>query len=316
MPGWWLALALAAVPVDSLVPGSPGVMRGHTDAITAVAYSPDGGSLVSAGRDGSLRFWSLADGKEHGSIAAQRSQVNALAFSPDGTLVAAGNVELQVRLLEVATGAAKQVLAFPDAVLELAFSPDGNVLAVVGPSGTAMLFSVSDGKQLGVRLRGRSVRFSADGKTLALGEPGGGITLVDPRDGKVKRRIATAGHQPMLTFSADGSLLATWSPKERDIRLWSGASGKTLGVLAVPAAKDPFEDARADTLTALAMTGDGAFVVSTSVDRQLRVWDVKKKRVVTSYPLERQGVIALSPDGTQIAVGDSAQLKVWPLLQR
>lgn len=311
--GWWLALSLAAVPVDPLVPGQPGVMRGHTDAITAVAYSPDGGSLLSAGRDGSLRFWSLSDGKETASLPALKSQVNAVAFSPDGRLVAVGNVELQVRLLEVATGAQKQVLAFPDAVLELAFSPDGAVLAVAGPSGTVMLFTVSDGKPQSLKLRGRSLCFSADGKTLALGEPGGGITLVDPRDGKVKRRIATPGHQPMLTLSADGALLATWSSKEREIHLWSGITGKALGVLALPAAKDPFEDARPETLTSLAMTRDGAWVVSASADRQLRVWDVKRRKVTVSYPLERQGVLALSPDGAQVAVGDSAQLKVWPL---
>jgi WD40 repeat protein len=289
------------------------VLRGHTDAVTALAFSPDGGTLASAGRDGSIRLWSLADGKETSSLNAEKSQINALAFSPDGTLLAAGNVELRVRLFDVATGAVKREFAFADAVLEVAFSPDGATLAVAGPSGNATLFSVADGKALPVKVRGRSLRFSADGKTLALGQPGGGITLVDPRDGRAKKTISTGAHLPILTMSASGALIATWNAKERAIRLWNGASGKAQGELVLAAPRDLFEDAQLDTVTSLAMTPDGRFVVSATADRQLRVWSVEQKKIVETRPLERGGLLAVSPDGSQVAVVDGAQLKVWPL---
>ncbi len=307
-----LLALLVSLPVDPLAPGRPSVLRGHTDAVTALAFSPDGGTLASASRDASIRLWSLESGAEKSAIAGDKSATNAIAFSPDGTTLATGTVELQVRLLDLTTGAIKRVIAFPDAVMELAFSPDGTLVVVSGPSGLTTLFTVADGKQRPFNLRGRSAKFSGDGKTLALGLPGGGITLVDSATGKTKKSIATPNHAPMITFSADGKTLATWSAKDRAIRLWSAVTGKSLGALSLPAAKDPFENAPPTTLSALALSASGALAVSVSADLHLRVWDVEKKSVLVTYPLEREGAVALSPDASQVAVADGAQIKIWP----
>ena len=311
-----LMVVLAALPVDALTPGGPAVLRGHTDAVTALAFSPDGGILASASRDTSIRLWSLETGVEKSALAGDTAATNAIAFSSDGATLATGTAELQVRLIDLATGSVKKVIAFPDAVMELAFSPDGSLLAVSGPSGLTTLFTVADGKARPLTLRGRSVKFSGDGKTLALGLPGGGITLVDSATGMTKKRIATPNHAPMVTFNADGSLLATWNSKERAIRLWSAESAKSLGELALAAVKDPFENSPATTISALALSQNGALAVSVSADLRLRVWDVAKKALLVSYPLERQGAVALSADGSLVAVADGARIKIWPTAKR
>lgn len=307
---------LASLPVDPLAPGAPAVLRGHTDAVTALAFSPDGGTLASASRDTSIRLWSLESGAELSAMAGDKAATNAIAFSPDGATLATGTVELQVRLLDLATGATKRVIAFPDAVMDLAFSPGGTVLAVSGPSGLTTVFTVADGKARPFNLRGRSAKFSGDGKTLALGLPGGGIVLVDPANGKTKKSIATPSHAPMITFSADGTMLATWSGNDRAIHLWSAVTGKSLGELSLPAVKDPFENAPPTTLSALALSASGACVVSVSADLRLRVWDVAKKALRVSYPLQREGAVALTPDGSLVAVADGAQIKIWPTSKR
>lgn len=309
-----LAIFVAGIPVDPLLPGGPGVLRGHTDAVTALAYSGDGALLASAGRDGSIRVWSAFEGTPQAKIGVQKTQINALAFGLDNAWVAAGDVELKIVLVDLATGGVKKTFAFPDAVLELAVSPNGAMLVAVGPSGNAVAYDTASGAQLkGLKLRGRSVRFSGDGTSLALGLPGGGIELVDVKTGKITKKIATGAHAPMVTLSREGTLAATWNAKDRSIHLWNTAKGKAAGELAMPKSKEVFEDAGPGTLTSLAMTGDGAMLIGAYGDRRVRVWNVAKKRVIATFPLERQGVVAVNPDGKSFAVADGTLIKVWPL---
>lgn len=103
-----------------------GAWTGHTGAVTAVRFLPDGKSLVSASRDGTLRLWEVPSGKEirqmkHGGI------VNDVAVSPDGTrALSAGFDDRSVRLWDLETG--KELFRFEGhqtRVLGVAFSPDG-----------------------------------------------------------------------------------------------------------------------------------------------------------------------------------------------
>ncbi len=56
---------------------------------SAVAYSPDGGTLASGSWDGTVRFWDAASGTERRALATGIAKVYAVAFSPDGLQLAA-----------------------------------------------------------------------------------------------------------------------------------------------------------------------------------------------------------------------------------
>lgn len=72
-----------------IVEGKPKVeLKGHTDIVDTIAFSPDGKLLATAGADKSVRLWNPADGKEIKNLGAHDGSVYSVAFSPDGKLLA------------------------------------------------------------------------------------------------------------------------------------------------------------------------------------------------------------------------------------
>ena len=63
-------------------------LKGHTDIVDTIAFSPDGKTLATAGADKAVKLWNPADGKELKSLGTHDGSVYAVAFSPDGKLLA------------------------------------------------------------------------------------------------------------------------------------------------------------------------------------------------------------------------------------
>src|SRR5713101_243461 len=105
-------------------------LRGHEGLVNAVAVSPDGKALASAGSDGTVRIWDLTDEKEP-CVLENSDRVFAVAFSPDGKTLVSGADGGSVKLWDTSTGQVRTSLKLPgdrpwSKAFSVAFTPDGN----------------------------------------------------------------------------------------------------------------------------------------------------------------------------------------------
>ena len=76
-------------------------LPGHTKRVVAVAFSPDGKTLASAGGENVIRLWDLATYKTVRTLEGHTDGVECLAFSPDGKILASGSRDKTIRLWEM-----------------------------------------------------------------------------------------------------------------------------------------------------------------------------------------------------------------------
>ncbi|KAF2818545.1 HET-domain-containing protein [Ophiobolus disseminans] len=102
------------------------VLEGHSEAVNAVVFSPDGQLLASASDDSTVRVWETATGQ---CRSGHSGDISAVVFSPDGQLLASASTDCTVRVWETATGQCRSVLeGQPSWILRIAFLPDSRTL--------------------------------------------------------------------------------------------------------------------------------------------------------------------------------------------
>jgi WD40 repeat protein len=154
-------------------------LTGHTDAITSLAFSPDGRLLVSGSADRTARIWDVETGKLVHALTGHAFGVTSVSFSPSGRLVLTSSVDGDARIWSVSSGKTVQRLKFHVAtVSEAAFSPDGRWVVTAGPTAAA-IWQVRSGLLLyglhGTKGNLTSAAWAPDSQRIVVGDTGGGV---------------------------------------------------------------------------------------------------------------------------------------------
>ncbi|MGA5821499.1 hypothetical protein ACPC54_26955 [Kitasatospora sp. NPDC094028] len=249
-------------------------------------------------------------------LASHTGRGEALAFSPNGQVLASGGSDGHVRLWNVATGQqiGADLTGHAKDVLSLAFSPDGKEVAGGGADGTVFLWDVSTGQRHGQAMAGHThsvftLAFSPDGKTLASGGGDGGILLWDPA---TQQQIGTGMKAPggevrSVVFIGNGKLAG--SGMKGRVLLWDRNTQQPIGT---PLTNDFMV---ADETVSLAATPDGHSLVVAKAIGEVEVWDLETATLRSTIVLNGLAhSVALSPDGkTLVSGGGNPAVQVWNL---
>ena len=165
---------------DAVTGQHKATLKGHTDWIGSIAFSPDSTTLASGGYK-DVQLWDVGTGQHKATLRGHTNEVYRVAFSPNGTTLASKG-DGEVRLWDAGTGQHKTTLKDTDWIGSIAFSPDSTTLASGGDKDVQLWDAVTG--QLKTTLRGHMdqvarVAFSPDGRTLASGSADSTVLLWD-----------------------------------------------------------------------------------------------------------------------------------------
>jgi WD40 repeat protein len=300
-----------------------GTLRGGLDRpdagwadVRSLAFSHDGKTLVSGSGDlltedvNSLRLWDAATGDPRSrAMKGHTAPVSSVALSPSGKIVASGSADNTVRLWDAASGKPRRepLRGHTNRVQIVAFSPDGNTLASGSDDCTLRLWDGVTGQPRGAPLTGHTnwvmhLAFSPDGKTI-----------VSSDDNSVRLWDVVTG-QPRGVL--EGYMLrgegAAFSPDSKTVFY---GDRNTLRVSDVGQLRGVPLQGHTSVVWTVAFSPDGKTIVSGSLDKSLRLWDVATGQP-HGMPLlgHTDGVetVAFSPDGkTLISRSGDKTLRLW-----
>lgn len=282
------------------------LLSGHQEDVSAIAYSPNGKTLASTGRDTTVRLWNPNTSESLATLTGHGGLVTAVAFSPDGKQLVSGSGDGTVRLWSTQTRQQiwsadtpqkqmldeEQKLPLPGVfrtnkptrpfrspfemlalrwVLAVAYSPDGQTLASSGSSdGTIQLWNVANGTHLRT-LKGhtemvRTLAFLPDDKTLVSGSDDDTLRMWDTNTGRMLRKLSGHSNDIKSMTFSRDGKIIVSGSKDASVRLWDTATGRFL-----PTLRGHYWE-----IKGVAISADQKTVASADKNGTILLWDWKK----------------------------------------
>ncbi|MGL4503532.1 MAG: protein kinase domain-containing protein [Planktothrix sp.] len=286
-------------------------LSGHRNAITVVAFSPDGQTLASGSQDQTIEIWRLDSGKRWYTLVGHSNWITTIAFSPDSKTLASGSRDQTIEIWDMTKGKRWYTLTgHQDGVEAVAFSPNGQFLASGSRDKSIEIWNMNKGKR-GFTLTGHqdrvySVAFSLDSQKLASGSRDQTVKIWDLNTAKEVQSLTGHGDWVRsVAFSLNGQLLASAS-KNGMIRIWQNQQEKWV-LLRTLRADD-------QEIFNIIFSPNNQFLVSGGGQGIIDIWDVQKGILLETIKAHESDVftVAFSGDGQWLATGSyDRTVKLW-----
>lgn len=287
------------------------LQRGHYGEVGAVAYSPDGRILASAGPAEDIRLWDRSTGDLVRTLPGHPQRVMGLVFSPDGRWLASAGTEGTVKLWDYRNGRLSHHFTnhVGDWVRRVAFSPDSRWLVPATYDGKMSVWDVESGvviRTIPIDGSVSDIAFTPDGKfvvTLLRSGPRRSVSFWDPTTGALGLNLDSGVLMSGLSISQDGTLLAAGG-LDGALIIWELPSGRVLHRMTCPDREQVLD---------IDLSPDGELLAAVGSVTNT-VWETKTGRLVSQMVGHEDNTmhINFSPDGHEVATGSSdATIRLW-----
>lgn len=253
------------------------ILRGHSDSITNIVWSPNGLNLASGSYDDTVRLWSSQDGQ---ILNIFRISVHGnISMSPDGLFLATNSHFYAINIWSAQSG--KLVTSISeknDEIISIQWSPDNAIVASLSTTKkrnirlwNIRLWNVETKQILHILTENERytsyIAWSPDGLTLASltaseDNKNNAIHLWDAHTGNLRLILAEElNYATRIAWSFDGCMIASNS-EDNTIHIWHLATARCVRTL----------EGHSDTITSLSFSYDGLFLASKSNDATVMLW--------------------------------------------
>ncbi len=312
----------------------------HPDAVTFVAYSPDGSNLLTVSSN-IAQLWNASTAKPIGESMTHDGAILEAAFSPKGTTILTGSADRTARLWNGRTGKpVGEPMEHQNEVNFAEYSPDGSTVLTgttiqrfgfggggafqiactansfretISEKKVVRLWDAKTGKPIGAPIehgnRTLSPCYTPNGgavftTTYDEGKLIGTAQLWDTRKGEAKpETIKHDGKIQAIAFSPDGTNVVTASD-DGTARLWNAKNGKSVG--------QPMKHDAA--VVAVAYNPNGSTLVTGSADKSARLWNARTG-IAIGLPMNHQApvdTLVVSPNGDYVLTASADKTaRLW-----
>jgi WD40 repeat protein len=250
--------------------------------VHAMAASPDGSWLATAGNDDLVRVWDPVTGTRRHTLIGHTKPVWAMAGAPDGSWLATAGHDATVRVWDLTGRRPRMTQTLP-------------------------------GRAVSCPL----VRLGPDGPWLATSDDDGTVRIWEPATGR--QLHSTAKHAGTVQAAApDWTWTVTIDPDTAHaemVRVWDTATGTLRHTLPTPA-ESPWEAATTARLgirprVQVALAPDGSWLATGGRDDNVRIWDAHTAELRLTVPGHCGQVIDVAPDGAWLATFNFGWIRLW-----
>ena len=291
------------------------IMEGHTAVVKSVDFSPNGKLIASGSIDNTIRLFRVTEAVLLRTMYGHPFPIYALRYSPDGAYLATGSSDNIIRIWRVSDGQLISTLeGHGGRLVDLEFSPDGRHLASSAEDFTVRIWRISNSRQVKNIDEGMSsvndISYSPDGESIAWVEENGMLRVWDLTTDLITLAIPKSQPARSVAFSPDGESIAV-GYADGIINIWNISRGNLSSTLT----------GHLQSISGLAFSSDGTWLVSGSHDTTLRLWQSQGNRgsaYIIKYVLEGHSspvnCVSFSPNSLIIAsCSDDNNIYLWTI---